>query len=332
MGFTSGFAGGVTVTLGLAYLTVLTHERNRHSQGLYLRSQTQLLNAFLEPPPPVSAAPSRTTIVRQSHSTLIETAKIRWNDEIENAVRWVQSTDWHSVRESMENTAARLLKGGLEKSRDGIDNAEMKAAPILHKGSEKASTSVKAAADRASASLKGGLGYAGVKAGELETATESSAEKVWADAEARADRANVKIQEMATAGKAKADIVAVDAKVSIEQAAISSWDTWDRGIDKTKETVDEERSKAVNAGTRGTVRGMISTGIEKGQEIIGKAQEAVSLVSEKLESKVNGPISTLSAEDQALRQRYEKSDQMSKTVEQALAERYTDRSERQYSP
>ncbi|KAM3074659.1 hypothetical protein ACMFMG_008087 [Clarireedia jacksonii] len=123
MGFTSGFTGGVTLTLSIAYLTVLAHERNRRSQSLALRSQSRVLQSLLEETP-IPPPKSRKELAIEQRSTLIEAAKDRWNAEIENGVRWVQTKDWVKVREELEDTVAGLLGWGLREGREGVERGE----------------------------------------------------------------------------------------------------------------------------------------------------------------------------------------------------------------
>ncbi|KAK3945934.1 hypothetical protein QBC46DRAFT_63063 [Diplogelasinospora grovesii] len=114
MGFTTGFTGGVTLTLGLTYLALLTHQRNRQQQADILRSQSHVFNALSRPPgskpSPGDAPLSRAEqALQERHHHLVETAKDKWNSEIESAVRWAQTKDWSAVREDVENGIANLL-------------------------------------------------------------------------------------------------------------------------------------------------------------------------------------------------------------------------------
>ncbi|ROT35644.1 hypothetical protein SODALDRAFT_381793 [Sodiomyces alkalinus F11] len=114
MGFTTGLTGGVTATLGLAYLAIYTHQRNREYQSEILRSQTRVLDSLLEPVVPIPP-PRRAEIEAARRANLVDTAKDRWNSEVANAVNWVQRTDWTEVREGLEEgvgTAWRTVFGG----------------------------------------------------------------------------------------------------------------------------------------------------------------------------------------------------------------------------
>ncbi|TPX13292.1 uncharacterized protein E0L32_006265 [Thyridium curvatum] len=110
MGFTTGFTGGVTLTLSLAYLGVLAHQRNRQYQGELLRANAIVLNQLsstAESPAPV-LPPQRPDHLAAARDNLVETAKDRWNAEIEGAVRWAQNKDWTEVREDAEGVFSRL--------------------------------------------------------------------------------------------------------------------------------------------------------------------------------------------------------------------------------
>jgi len=153
MGFTTGFTGGVTLTLGIAYLTVLTHERNRQNQALALRSQSRVLTGLLEPTP-LPPPQSRAELAREERSTLVEAAKDRWNSEIERSIRWLQRTDWDEVREGLEGAASRLLGGGLQKSREGIEEAEKQAAPKVQEAVDRSKAAAKKATEDVSATVE----------------------------------------------------------------------------------------------------------------------------------------------------------------------------------
>lgn len=122
MGFVSGFTGGVTLTLSLAYLSALHHQRTREQQGQALRAQALALQGLVEPFPPLPP-PRRSEVAAAQRENAIEVAKDRWNHEIENAVRWVQRTDWIQVREDVESGVSRLWGGS-----EGAELASAKVA------------------------------------------------------------------------------------------------------------------------------------------------------------------------------------------------------------
>ncbi|KAL3424631.1 hypothetical protein PVAG01_03912 [Phlyctema vagabunda] len=311
MGFTTGFTGGVTLTLGLAYLSVLAHERNRQNQALALRSQSRVLQGLLDPTP-LPPPQTRADLAREERSTLIEAAKDRWNNEIENVVRRVQRTDWNEVREGMEGTVARLIGGGLETSREGIDHAEKAAGPAVQEAIDRSKTATKKGSESAAAGI-----------GRAADATADAAAKAGPETKRQLDHASVKASELSSAARAKAEKAAVDINATAHDAAASAKSSWGRGVEKSQELVSKaekssEQALSTGAGTvdaaRGAVRNVISKGIEKGKEVIGMA-------TEKAESKVQA-LSGGSEVEKALHKRYEQPEGLNKSVEQTLAERY----------
>lgn len=263
----------MTLTLGIAYLTVLAHERNRRTQAFELRTQSRVLQNLLEPTP-IPKPQTREELAREERSTIVEAAKDRWNAEIENAIRWVQRTDWSEVREGMEGTVSRLLGTGLQKSREGIEEAEKNAGP-----------KVQEAVDRSKA------------------AASQAADKIGAQAKEKAHEAGVKAAEVRDAASAKASRTAADAKSGAQEAVKHSGGTVD--------------------AARGALRDAVGKGIEMGKEAVGKAQAAVGLATEKLESKGQAAaLSHSSAVEKAFHERYEQPKPLP-SLEEALEERYT---------
>ncbi|KAH7148735.1 hypothetical protein EDB81DRAFT_883139 [Dactylonectria macrodidyma] len=147
MGFTTGFTGGVTVTLSLAYLTVLAHQRTREQQGQILRSQALVLQGLVDPFPPLPP-PTRSEVAAAQRSTAVEVAKDRWNNEVQNAVRWVQHTDWVMVREGLEDQVSRLWGG---EPHEAAGQAEKKLAPLVKEGGAQVAAAAKGAFEIAKA-------------------------------------------------------------------------------------------------------------------------------------------------------------------------------------
>lgn len=241
---------------------------------------------------------------------MVEAAKDRWNEEIENAVRWVQRKDWNGVREGMEDTVSRLLGGGLEKSREGIEEAEKQAGPKVQEAVDRSKAAARKGADqaavgidRAAATTVAGAERAGAElkegASKVAAASKTKAQEAAVSSKKELRSAGEKSAELRDAAKAKAERVAADAKVGAQDAAESV---------RNGGTVD---------AVRGVVRDTFTKGIEKGKEAIGKASAAIGLAEQKLESK-----SQSSAVEKALSERYEKPDPLKKTVEEALEERY----------
>jgi len=275
MGFTTGFTGGVTLTLGLAYLTVLAHERNRQTQAQALRFQSRVLQGLLEPSP-LPPPRSRAELAREERSTLVETAKDRWNDEIENAVRWVQKTDWNEVREGVEGAVTRLFDGPAQRSRE-----------IIEGGEDEARSKIQEAIGASNSASRGAIGQISAGIDEAIAATTAAAENA------------------GTALKHSASRTVESTGINHDAAASSKHSSGG--------TVDAARE---------AVRHAISKGIEKGKDAFDKAQAAVGMASEKIESRVQSTsLGHVSAVEKALHERYEKKD-TPKTVEEALEERY----------
>ncbi|EKD14424.1 uncharacterized protein L3040_005743 [Drepanopeziza brunnea f. sp. 'multigermtubi'] len=305
MGFTTGFTGGVTLTLGIAYLTVIAHERNRRLQGQELRSQAFVLERLLNPEP-LPPPQSRDELAREERTTIVEAAKDRWNAEVENAVRWVQRTDFNDVREGMEGAVARLLGGGLQKSREGIEEGERQAGPRFQEAFDESKAVARKGADQAAVGIDRAATKTIQATERVGTGIEKGASKIAAATKEKWAQAGEKAGGIRDAAAAKADRVAANARTGAQDAADA--------IKHSGGTFD---------AARGAVGDAVTRGIEKGKEAIGKAQAAVGLAAEKMESKgQSAMLSHSSAVEKALNQRYEQPRFHDKTVEETLAERY----------
>jgi len=115
MGFTTGLLGGFTLTTTLLYLSISLHTRSRVHQAALLHQQSLILNNIVEPlpalPPPVS---------REVRAGLLETAKDRWNSELEREVRMLQQMDWNGIRERMEEGVSSVYRRAFEKGREVV--------------------------------------------------------------------------------------------------------------------------------------------------------------------------------------------------------------------
>ncbi|KAG6039689.1 hypothetical protein E4U41_002260 [Claviceps citrina] len=150
MGFVTGFTGGVTLTLSIAYLSVLAHQRNREDQGRSLRAQALAIQTLIDPipqPPP----PTRSEVAAAKRAEAVEVAKKRWNDEIEKTVRWVQHTDWEDVREGLEDRIASLWDMAFGES---IQDSAAKVKSELQTGVSKAEAGAASAAGTIKAQAK----------------------------------------------------------------------------------------------------------------------------------------------------------------------------------
>ncbi|KAI0012240.1 hypothetical protein F4779DRAFT_568927 [Xylariaceae sp. FL0662B] len=203
MGFTTGFTGGVTLTLSIAYLTVLAHQRNRQAQAAILRQQTYLLSEILDPLPP-ALPPTRAELAAAKRANLIDTAKNRWNADVEGAVRCAQTRDWDEVREGVETAIGRLWASAFGRALDEAEKGEQNGASVAQE--VKAETNRKLDQGKAIASEK----TAGVTA---------AAKSAYADAKARGAEAVNKTEEKA------------------EEAKGSVWGAIGKGVEKAKSAV-----------------------------------------------------------------------------------------------
>jgi altered-inheritance-of-mitochondria protein 5 len=282
------------LTLGVAYLTVLAHERNRQAQAQALRSQSRVLTSLLEPS---ALPPSRTRaeLAREERISLVETAKDRWNEEVENAVRWVQKKNWTEVREDMESAVSKRLSGGLQKSRDGIEEAENQVTP-----------KVQEAVDRVKAVAKKGIDKTAVGVDSAAAHVSSGVDRAIASTKQEFDQGRVKASEYQGVVRSKESAIAADAKSGAQEAADS--------LRNSAGTID---------AARGAVRGIINKGIEKSKEAFGKTHAAIGLENETASAQIPTSSSSVnvSAVEKALHERYEKAEEL-KTVEETLNERY----------
>ncbi|KAI1108240.1 hypothetical protein F5Y14DRAFT_436978 [Nemania sp. NC0429] len=236
MGFTTGFTGGVTLTLGVAYLTLLAHQRNRDQQAAVLRQQTYLLSSIVDPLPP-ALPPTRAELAAAERANFAEAAKDRWNAEIEHAVRWAQARDWDAVRDDVETAASRLWARALGEAPE--DNAADTRKPTRENHSGSSNVSVAAAAKSAYADAK-------VTGSELASAAEKKADEA---GEAAKNSIIGAIGKGIEKGKgflsgAKSDVVAVvtDAKAEPEpsspvEKALQQRYQKPSGLDRTAEEV-----------------------------------------------------------------------------------------------
>ncbi|KAK2625203.1 hypothetical protein QTJ16_005572 [Diplocarpon rosae] len=301
MGFSTGFTGGVTLTLGIAYLTVLSHERNRRLQGQELRSQTLVLERLLNPEP-LPPPQSRAELAREERTTLVEAAKDRWNAEVQNAVHWVQRTDFNNVREGLEGATARLLGRGLQRSRDGIEEVEKQAGPKFREAVDRSKAAAREGADQAAAGIDRATAQTIEGAERISAEVENGSSKIAAAAQVKWSQARGKAGEARDVVSPKTNRVAAGTTAGSQDAA------------------EPERSGGIVDAARGAVRDVVNKGIVKGNEAIGKVQAAVGLAESKGQSAGLGNSSDV---EKALHQRYEQQSLHDKSVEEALTERYT---------
>lgn len=198
---------------------------------------------------PPRLPPTRSERAALARANFVETAKDRWNAEVEGAVQWIQHKDWVEVREELEAGAGRLW-------------ASVAGGQTVGETAEAAADKVRAAVDEHGATVA------------------AAAARAYQEAKVKSAEAAGQTQEKA-----------VEAAQVSKEAATS---IWERGFAKSKEVAD-------------------------------KAKAAVGLAEEKVASAVDA-AKTLPKSDveKVLQQRYQKSSpDTAKSIEEALAERYT---------
>jgi len=83
-----------------------------------LRQQSLILKNIIEPPPP--EIPSN---AREARVSVVETAKDRWNSEIEGLVKKAQTTNWNEVGGRMADGFSSLWKKAADKAKEAGDKS-----------------------------------------------------------------------------------------------------------------------------------------------------------------------------------------------------------------
>ncbi len=91
------------------------HTRNRIHQSALIHQSSLLLTNIVEPLPVLPPPTNR--LVRAG---LWETAKDRWNSQLENEVRRLQQVDWSGVRDQMEEGVSRTYRRAFQKGTEVI--------------------------------------------------------------------------------------------------------------------------------------------------------------------------------------------------------------------
>lgn len=270
--------GGVALTLSIAYVSVLTHQRNREQQAAALRAQALALQSLIDPitePLP----PTRSEAAAAQRYTPFEVAKDRWNHEIQNAVRWAQTKDWDEARENVEKRASRLW------AKVTGDTAAHEAEVVKEAAQDKAEAATGGVADAARAAY---------------TKTKSRAISAEEAAENKALEARLRFNREAR----KAEHV-VDDKVEEGQGALAS--AWKSGKDTATDLASKAKATvaAVESKLEPTVDGKIIPALNP-------VEKALHERYERPEAKVNKTVA------EALRERYVPFDERDNTVLRGL--------------
>ena len=112
---TTAQLGGFTLTTTMIYLSMSLHTRNRVHQAALLQQQSLVLTNVVEP---LAQLPPATS--REINAGLWETAKDRWNAELESGVHRLQQADWSAIREQMEEGVSSVYRRAFEKTREVV--------------------------------------------------------------------------------------------------------------------------------------------------------------------------------------------------------------------
>lgn len=353
----------MTLTLGIAYLTVLAHERNRNAQGANLRTQSSLLNTLLLSDPSLAYPAPDAETGRTSRATLVETAKDRWNEEIQNAVRWVQGAEWGNVKEGMEGAVAKALGTGMEKSREEITHAEEKAGPIAREAIARAKEGAKMGFDGSKVAAERAAARALSATSERESRFEGKTEHGLENASATAKEAwkkGVEVADKLKSNEGSATRAAKEtwtkgreavhsigqreglygdkAEHGFENASAVAKEAWKKAAEKGREVerglglteaatqdalesvAHKEAAKAAEIAeglklTEQAVAGAVKRTVARGKEVVERA-----IGRETAHDEAGNGLTDV---QRALRQRYDRSSALNKTVKETLAERYT---------
>jgi len=280
MGFASGFTGGVAVTLSVAYLSVLAHQRNREQQGAALRAQALALQNLIDPLP-APLPPTRSEVAAAQRERTIEVVKDHWNHEVENAARWVQNTDWDEARETIERSASRLWGRAFgETPAEEAERVKSGIGARAEKARGKAEDAGYGVADAARAAYSD----AKLRTQSVEEAAENKflEARLWADKEAH-----------------KAEDKASEAKGALASA-------WEGGKDKARDLAEKAKAaigaaeEKIDAGLHGPRKATPTT--------LDPVAKALSQRYEKPEAKVNRTVA------EVLNERYTPIDKRDNTV------------------
>ncbi|ROV96836.1 hypothetical protein VMCG_07877 [Cytospora schulzeri] len=278
MGFTTGFdpsqTGGVTLVLGLSYLTLQSHRRTRELQAETLRANAYILNSLSYIP---ATAPAPRTIAeelalleqqqellaradRQHRAaalarggSFVERAKDRWNSEVEGAVRWAATKDWTAAREDAEVAAARVwarATGGAEPPARTAERARVLVAERAAAAGEAA----RGAAAQASART-GEVAHEGA-AGAREAAT-----SIWERGFRKGREAVGRAKEVVVRAEQKVQDKVVEVSRASEASGVERvlqqrYERRDGVLSKSVEEMLEERYKPMVEQDNSNLRGL----------------------------------------------------------------------------
>ncbi|KAG5960685.1 hypothetical protein E4U57_008094 [Claviceps arundinis] len=286
MGFVNGLTGGVALTLSIAYLSVLAHQRNREEQGRSLRAQALAIQSLIDPiPQPLP--PTRSEVAAAKRAETVEVLKERWNTEIESAVRWVQRADWEDVREGLEDRITSLWDAAFGES---IQETAAKGKTELQKELQKGINMAQAGAVSAADTIK------------------AQAKSVFEKAKAEEEDFAAKVKDNALQARLAAWRAAQKAEKDVHSAAVDSQKAVKSALEKGKEMATEA------AGKLGSAVGLTGEGTALGHLSVA----ALNPVQKALDQRFERPSSDMRSVAEVLKQRYTAMDRRDNTVLRGL--------------
>ncbi|KAK7737962.1 hypothetical protein SLS53_006340 [Cytospora paraplurivora] len=278
MGFTTGFTGGVTLVLGISYLTLQSHRRTRERQAETLRANAYVLNSLsyvpATAPPPKTIAEEialleqqqellaraerqqnrgvRGALTRDGADSFLEKAKEKWNSEIEGAVRWATTKDWIAAREDAEDTAARIWA----RATGGEQPAQTagRAGGLIAERAAAATVAARGAAEHASART-GEVAHE--RAAEVKEAATSIWERGFRKSKEVAGKAKQAVERAEQIVQDKAlEFKAAEADSSVERVLQQRYEGKDGVFSKSVEELLEERYKPMVEQDNSKLRGL----------------------------------------------------------------------------
>lgn len=250
--------GGVTLTLSLAYLSTLAHQRNREQQARTIRSQALEIQSLIDPiPQPLP--PTRSEVAAEQRAAKLEVFKDKWNQEVGGAVRWVQNTDWDEVRDGLEAQAGSLWNKAFgetpSQSAEEAGKVIKSAAARAEDQAGSIASSARGAFDRAKSSARSTEEAAESKILEARLKTKEQARRAGDEVAEAAEDTKSTISSLLERGKDTASALVGRAKSAVGYAgdkverAIDG-ETVTAGMGDVKKALHQRYEKSTGVDTR----------------------------------------------------------------------------------
>ncbi|RKF54577.1 hypothetical protein GcC1_210014 [Golovinomyces cichoracearum] len=116
MGFRRGFAGGITLTIGILYLTVKSPKYDRQAQAVTVYSQSHLRNSLCQLKTRKSQGSTLNLSRDYVSKSFVENFKSQWNEEIANLAWWINQKDWNKMRYEAGKVIYKIVRRSDEES------------------------------------------------------------------------------------------------------------------------------------------------------------------------------------------------------------------------